>query len=272
MPPADCASCDIRLLADQFEKNSLRYATPIEYIIIFIDGKDLDGASASRMLAGAFLIVEVVPGGKILKPLKGAAKVATRGTRKIAITIGKTGKRFIGEVTDGVYKPFKWIKPDKVDEVLEVTDEVTYLAEDGVQRVGKLEVVRSGSEYGVRVLSNALKFTAKQIDDYVKLATKNVNAKKVMLGKYDEPGTLSYIERAGNDHTYFQLSVSAWNEAKSLVNNSLDEMWRINRQFIDEQKALGKEFFLSHEPWKERSTSFLSREAEYLEAISKIVK
>ena len=56
---------------------------------------------------------------------------------------------------DGVYKPFKWIKPDKVDEVLEVTDEVTYLAEDGVQRVGKLEVVRSGREYGVRVISRA---------------------------------------------------------------------------------------------------------------------
>ncbi len=147
LPPADCASCDIRWLADQFEKNSLRYATPIEDIIIFIDGKDLDGASASRMLAGAFLIVEVVPGGKILKPLKGAAKVATRGTRKIAITIGKTGKRFIGEVVDGVYKPYKWIKSTaKIDEVLDVTDEVTYLAEDGVKRVGKLEVVRSGSE------------------------------------------------------------------------------------------------------------------------------
>ena len=58
-------------------------------------------------------------------------------------------------MVDGVYKPFKWIKPDKVDEVLEVTDEVTYLAEDGVQRVGKLEVVRSGREYGVRVITEA---------------------------------------------------------------------------------------------------------------------
>lgn len=164
---------------------------------------------------------------------------------------------------DGVYKPFRWIKPVKVDEVLEVTDEVTYLAEDGVQRVGKLEVVRSGSEYGVRVLSNALKFTAKQIDDYVKLATKNVNAKKVMLGKYDAGGSTSYIQRAGTDHTYFNLG-STWEEAELLVNKSEDEMRRINKQFIDDQKILGKDFFFSHEPWKPQSHEFLSREAEYL--------
>jgi hypothetical protein len=34
--------------------------------------------------------------------------------------------------------------------VIQTTDEVTYLAEDGIQRVGKLEIARSGSKFGVR--------------------------------------------------------------------------------------------------------------------------
>lgn len=62
----------------------------------------------------------------------------------------------------------------------------------------------------------------------------------------------SYIERAGNTHTYFDLG-DKWNEIKKLVNESDDEMWRINKQFIDDQKALGKEFYFSHEPWKAQS-------------------
>ena len=41
-------------------------------------------------------------------------------------------------------------------------------------------------------------------------------------------------------------------------------MWRINRQFIDEQKALGKEFYFSYESWKAQSQEFLSFEVEYL--------
>ena len=45
---------------------------------------------------------------------------------------------------------------------------------------------------------------------------------------------------------------------------SRTEMWKINKQFIDEQMALGKEFYFSYEPWKAQSHEFLSFEAEYL--------
>ncbi|MDR3048133.1 MAG: hypothetical protein LBU51_11115 [Bacteroidales bacterium] len=41
-------------------------------------------------------------------------------------------------------------------------------------------------------------------------------------------------------------------------------MWRINKQFIDEQKALNKEFYFSQEPWITQSHEALSKEAEYL--------
>lgn len=117
---------------------------------------------------------------------------------------------------------------------------------------------------GKGLAKGAGKFTAKQIDDYVLFATQNPSAKKVMLGKYGDGGAASYIQRAGKDHTYFDMGSVKWKEAEALVNKNADEMWRINKQFIDEQKALGKEFYFSHEPWKAQSFEYLSKEAEYL--------
>jgi hypothetical protein len=53
-------------------------------------------------------------------------------------------------------------------------------------------------------------------------------------------------------------------QIKAIVNNSDEEMWRINKEFIDRQKALNKEFYFSHEPWDFPTRSFRSKEAEYL--------
>lgn len=85
-----------------------------------------------------------------------------------------------------------------------------------------------------------------------------------MLGKYLDGGTNSYIQRAGSDHTYFDLGSEKWREAEALVDKNADEMWKINKQFIDDQKALNKEFYFSQEPWKAQTQEYLSREAEYL--------
>jgi hypothetical protein len=263
LPPFDCTSCDIAWLVSQVQTAAVRYLTPIEDIIVVLEGKDLDGMESSKLLAGVFLVVDIVPGGKIFRPVKKLGQAGLKGTKKLLVTVGKTSKAYIGEVVDGVYKPFKWIKPDKVDEVLEVTDEVTYLAEDGVQRVGKLEVVRSGIEYGVRVLSNALKFTAKQIDDYIALATKQNDKLKVMLGMWDNGSSSSYISKAGKDYTYFDFG-DKFQEAYNLVGKNDDEIWRINKEFIDRQKAAGKEFWFSHDPFSPKNEQFFAREVNYL--------
>ena len=74
-----------------------------------------------------------------------------------------------------------------------------------------------------------------------------------MLGKYLDGGTNSYIQRAGSDHTYFDLGSEKWREAEALVDKNADEMWKIN-----------KEFYFSQEPWKAQTQEYLSREAEYL--------
>ena len=50
----------------------VRYCTPLEDAIILIEGEDFDGVSQSRALAGIFILVDLVPGGKILKITKKA--------------------------------------------------------------------------------------------------------------------------------------------------------------------------------------------------------
>ena len=109
--------------------------------------------------------------------------------------------------------------------------------------------------------SGAGRFTSKQIDDYVALATKQGNKSKVMLGKFENGGALGYKARAGTEYTFFDFE-NKWDEAYNLVNKNDDEIWRINQKFIDNQKALGKEFYLSHDP--SIATGFYFREVQYL--------
>lgn len=83
-----------------------------------------------------------------------------------------------------------------------------------------------------------------------------------MLGKFDNNGPTSYINRAGSDHTYFDLGKDGWSQAESLVDGNMDEMWKINQKFIENQKNLGKEFFFSHDP--QFATGYYLREVNYL--------
>lgn len=48
------------------------------------------------------------------------------------------------------------------------------------------------------------------------------------------------------------------------MNGNDDEIWRINKQFLDEQMALKKEFWLSHDPFSPKEGEFFAREINYL--------
>ena len=120
------------------------------------------------------------------------------------------------------------------------------------------------------LVSNAGKservFTQQQIDEFLIKATKhNPRGKKqVMLGKYDNGTTSSYISRAGDEYTYFDLGDKGWNEAYQIVQSD-EQMWRINKAFLDQQKELGCEFYFSHNPFDPKiRTGFTAREIEYL--------
>ena len=47
---------------------------------------------------------------------------------------------------------------------------------------------------------------------------------------------------AGDEYTYFDLGDKGWNEAYQIVQSD-EQMWRINKAFLDQQKELGCEFF-----------------------------
>jgi len=111
-------------------------------------------------------------------------------------------------------------------------------------------------------VSGAGKFSLQQIDDYVALATKQGNNSKVMLGKTDNGAATGYVSRASNDHSYFKMTDEQWDEALNAVGNNFDEMWKVNKKFIDDRKALGNEFYFSHNPTN--ADGFFLREVNYL--------
>lgn len=73
-------------------QTGVRYCTPLEDIIILIDGKDFDGVASSRATAGIFILVDLVPGGKVLKITKKAGHVLSATSPVIKVIIDATTK------------------------------------------------------------------------------------------------------------------------------------------------------------------------------------
>ncbi|MBC6181837.1 hypothetical protein HB796_13745 [Listeria welshimeri] len=137
-----------------------------------------------------------------------------------------------------------------------------------VKGSGKDDIIKGASE------ANAI-FSKSKVESLTKNATHNNSSKSVTLGKW-ETGEGSYLSVAKkNGDTYFDLGTEGWDEASKLVNGNIDEMWKINKQFLDDQMALGKDFNLSHNPTPGSSTynGYYQREIEYLKSNGyKIIK
>jgi hypothetical protein len=131
-----------------------------------------------------------------------------------------------------------------------------------VESTSITDVEKALDSYGVQ---GAGKLTLQQIDDWVKFATKQNEAgiNKVMLGMWDGGGANSYITKAGKNHTYFDFG-NKWDEVYGLVNKSDDEIWKINKEFMDRQKSAGKEFWFSHDPFSPKNEQFFAREVNYI--------
>lgn len=193
--------------------------TPIDGAVTVITGENILGMEENQIVAGGFLLFEIVPGTKILRPVKKIIQdVATK-------YIAKKGALVIELIID--------LKP--------VIDD------------------------------DFIKFSAKSLDDLAEVATKNADAAthKVMLGKYLEDSPLSYDEIArAENFSYYDLD--GWDELKAMVNYNDDEMWEINKKFIDNQISLNKQFYFSHNP--NEATGFFKREVDYLKSKLNIVE
>lgn len=92
------------------------------------------------------------------------------------------------------------------------------------------------------------KLSTSQINDLAISATKNpTSSKGMMLGKYDSDLTkVSYNRSAGKEFTYFEMD--NWDGIFKLVDESRDEMWKINEYLIKIQFNANKRFYFSHNP------------------------
>ena len=68
-----------------------------------------------------------------------------------------------------------------------------------------------------------------------------------MLGKYDSGTSSSYISRAGDEHTYFDLGDKGRDEAYQIVQSD-EQMLRTNKAFLKQLKERGYDFYSSHNP------------------------
>ena len=94
-------------------------------------------------------------------------------------------------------------------------------------------------------------------------ATKNPDSRTVVLGSgYTGDGSIAYTEFAeARGATY--LKFDNWDEM--VANMSPDEIWEINKAFLDEQIAQGKRILFSHDPNNPYPRSFFKREVDYLQ-------
>lgn len=101
--------------------------------------------------------------------------------------------------------------------------------------------------------------TIKSYSEYAKDGTHEGVTNIVMLGKYKKNDTSSYERVArSRDATYFELE--NWNNVESKVGK--ENMWNINKVFLDQQWEAGKEFYFSHDPWK--ADGYYQEEVLYL--------
>lgn len=137
-----------------------------------------------------------------------------------------------------------------------------------------LSKLQSGSGNEKPVVKNST-FSKSEVESLAKSGSHNSSSKSVTLGKW-ENGEGSYLNvTKKNGDSYFDLGTEGWDKASGLVNGNMDEMWKINKKYLDDQISMGKNFNLSHNPTPGSSTysGFYQREIEYLKSNGyKIIK
>lgn len=102
---------------------------------------------------------------------------------------------------------------------------------------------------------------------YLEYGINNVDSAITILGEigsYDVIG----IEQG---YTYFQMSADLWLQLESETMENQDEMWKVKKQFIDEQIEAGNRIFLSNDPYQtydyNDTRCFYQRELDYLKSL-----
>jgi hypothetical protein len=110
----------------------------------------------------------------------------------------------------------------------------------------------------VNVIKKFPRKLKKIIKNSAKLATINDFSDEVILGKFSRTG-LSYTKIAeARKSTYFNLE--NWNAVSKKIGKK--KMWEINKLFLEQQIAKGKNFLLTHDPAE--ATGYFLEEVNFL--------
>lgn len=87
-------------------------------------------------------------------------------------------------------------------------------------------------------------------------------------GRYD-------VIAEGEGYTYFKLEDDWWDSLVEEALQDFDEIWKVNKQFLDEQIALDKEILLTNNPYAayyfpDGKPQFFQRELDYLRELGYI--
>lgn len=93
--------------------------------------------------------------------------------------------------------------------------------------------------------------------------------KAVVLGKYDGGAPTSYVEVAKKKQAqYFAVDKDQWDHFEHDYGE--EQIWKINRAFLDQQIESGNKIYLSHNPEKvlndSQDKTFFKRELQYLKS------
>lgn len=90
LPEPSYTDTDLTFLFDGFWRGAKivgRYATPLEDVIILIDGKDFDGVEQDKVKTAGFMIVGLIPGGKAFKPVAKIINGVSKYRKIVKVTV-----------------------------------------------------------------------------------------------------------------------------------------------------------------------------------------
>lgn len=106
---------------------------------------------------------------------------------------------------------------------------------------------------------------SERIEYYLGKSRNNIDSDTVILGSTGKYDIIAETE----GYTYFKMSDDVWASLEKEAGGNYDEIWKVNRQFIDEQIATNKNILLSNDPYKgyyfdDGAKRFYQREIDYI--------
>ena len=107
-----------------------------------------------------------------------------------------------------------------------------------------------------------------RISYYLKQSLNNADSNTTILGitgRYDVIGET-------NGYSYFKMEDLLWSQLENETMKNYDEIWKVNKQFLDEQIAAGNRILLSNDPYQgyyfdDGTRRFYQRELDYLKEL-----